>query len=312
MGMFGNSKRPVFKPSVYQPGRRSRRMPRWLVLLFTGIVLGAGGVLFLQTNYGPQRLTAEQSEQLRSEVSTLNSERQRLQAQLSEALGQREASKTSQEQISSELAQANQRIAALTQALQVFQEAVPPDPRGGDIGVRWGEFRLQGGRIDYRTLLMRESSGPAFQGQIVIEIAGSYRNGKRDVVTADPAPLTLDRYALAQGTVPLPEGFVPRTATIRVIDAQEHLHAMRIYYVRGEGQAFAPADGAGAPAAAPPVTGQIAPPPQAAAPQQVPQAVETAAASAAESVPAARPRRIEQPYTPPQSELRMTVIPAGQ
>ena len=44
--MFGRSQRAVFKPSVYQPGQRTRRMPRWLVLLLVGIALGAGGVLF--------------------------------------------------------------------------------------------------------------------------------------------------------------------------------------------------------------------------------------------------------------------------
>ena len=43
--MFGKSQRAVFKPSVYQPGQRTRRMPRWLVLLLVGIGLGAGGVL---------------------------------------------------------------------------------------------------------------------------------------------------------------------------------------------------------------------------------------------------------------------------
>ena len=37
MGMFGRSQRAVFKPSVYQPGQRTRRMPRWLVLLLVGI-----------------------------------------------------------------------------------------------------------------------------------------------------------------------------------------------------------------------------------------------------------------------------------
>ena len=37
--MFGKSQRAVFKPSVYQPGQRTRRMPRWLVLLLVGIGL---------------------------------------------------------------------------------------------------------------------------------------------------------------------------------------------------------------------------------------------------------------------------------
>lgn len=124
---FGRSQRQVFKPSVYQPGKRTRRMPRWLVLLLVGIALGAGGVLFLQTNYGPQRLTVEQSEQLHTELSAANLERQRLQTQLDEAIGQRDANKSTHEQLTTDLAQARTRIDTLNQELLLFQDAMPPD-----------------------------------------------------------------------------------------------------------------------------------------------------------------------------------------
>lgn len=96
MGMFGNSGRPVFKPSVYQPGRHNRRLPRGLGLLCIGIVLGAGGVLFLQTNYGPPRLSTEQSEQVRSELNAATLERQRLQDQIDDLQHQLQASRAAQ------------------------------------------------------------------------------------------------------------------------------------------------------------------------------------------------------------------------
>lgn len=231
---FGRSQRAVFKPSVYQPGKRSRRMPRWLVLLLIGIVLGAGGVLFLQTNYGPQRLTAEQSEQLHSELSAANLERQRLQSQLDETRAQRDASQTASQQQTTELAQARSRIEALTQEIAIFQDAVPPDPRGGDIGVRWGEFRQQAGQLGYQTLIMREKEGgQTFQGAVTFEVSGNYKNGRRDNVTSEPVAIKLDRYTHAQGSMALPEGFTARTVTVRVIDAQSRQQAMRIYYVRG-------------------------------------------------------------------------------
>ena len=44
--MLGSSKRTVFKPTAYGSSRRKRRIPRWFVLLLTGIALGAGGLLF--------------------------------------------------------------------------------------------------------------------------------------------------------------------------------------------------------------------------------------------------------------------------
>jgi len=232
--VFGRSQRAVFKPSVYQPGKRTRRMPRWLVLLLIGIVLGAGGVLFLQTNYGPQRLTAEQSEQLHSELSTANLDRQRLQSQLDETRTQRDANQATQQQLTADLGEARARIESLTQELDVFQDAIPPDPRGGDIGVRWANFRQeQSGQLAYRTLIMRDKAdGPAFQGTITLEVEGGYRNGRRDTITADPVALQLQRYSHAQGTVALPEGFTARTVTVRVLDAQSRQQAMRIYYVR--------------------------------------------------------------------------------
>ncbi|KCV23280.1 hypothetical protein AZ28_3340 [Bordetella pertussis B200] len=219
---------------MYQPGKRTRRMPRWLVLLLVGIALGAGGVLFLQTNYGPQRLTVEQSEQLHTELSAANLERQRLQTQLDEAIGQRDANKSTHEQLTTDLAQARTRIDTLNQELLLFQDAMPPDPRGGDIGVRSAVFKRQPGQLSYQVLIMRENhAGPAFKGNVTLAIEGNYANGRRGTLTPDPLALDLQRYNNTQGVLPLPDGFTPRSVTIRVLDGQQKQHAMRIYYVRG-------------------------------------------------------------------------------
>ena len=84
-------------------------------------------MLFLQTNYGPQRLTVEQSEQLHSELSAANLERQRLQSQLEETTQQRDANKTGHEKLTSDLAEARSKIDALNKELVLFQDAMPPD-----------------------------------------------------------------------------------------------------------------------------------------------------------------------------------------
>ncbi len=232
MGMFGRSSRAVFKPSVYQPGKRSRRMPRWLVVLLIGVGLGAGGVLFLQANYGPQRLTVEQSEQLRSELSAANIDRQRLQVELDETRRQRDANQSTHEQLTADLAQARARLEAQTQEMQMFVDAAPPDPRGSAIGVRWAEFRAEGGALQYQILLMQDEPGATpFEGNIVLSVAGS--QGRRSqTIESDPVPVTLGRYSQTRNAMTLPEGFRPRTVTIRVLDAQQKQQAMRIYYVR--------------------------------------------------------------------------------
>lgn len=233
MGMFGSSRKNVFKPSAYEPGRRTRRVPRWLVLLCIGIVLGAGGLLFIQSNYGPRQLTVEESQRLLGDLNTATRDRETLQGQLTEAQGQSKQSQSAEQKAASDLARANERIATLTQTLQILQDAVPADPRGGTIGIRWGEFVSRGGEVGYRALVMRDQAGkqPVFEGQFVVELSGT-RNGHADTIVSQPASFTLDRFAPLQGAIPLADGFVPRQATLRVTDAQGRAQSMRIFFVR--------------------------------------------------------------------------------
>ncbi|MGY6272107.1 DUF6776 family protein [Achromobacter denitrificans] len=231
--MFGRSQRAVFKPSVYQPGQRTRRMPRWLVLLLVGIALGAGGVLFLQTNYGPQRLTVEQSEQLHSELSASNLERQRLQSQLEEATQQRDANKAGHEKLTSDLAEARSKIETLDKELVLFQDAMPADPRGGNLGIRSATFKRAPGLLDFQVLVMREDrQGAPFKGTLTFSIEGSYPNGRSATVTPEGPTLDVDRYDYAIGQLKLPDGFTPKVVVLRVLDGSQKQHAMRIYYVR--------------------------------------------------------------------------------
>jgi hypothetical protein len=233
MGMFGRSQRAVFKPSVYQPGQRTRRMPRWLVLLLVGIALGAGGVLFLQTNYGPQRLTVEQSEQLHTELSASNLERQRLQSQLEEATQQRDANKSGHEKLTTDLAEARSKIETLNKELVLFQDAMPPDPRGGNLGIRSATFKRAPGLLDFQVLVMREDrQGAPFKGTLTFSIEGTYPNGRAATVTPEGPTLDVDRYDYAIGQLKLPDGFTPKVVVLRVMDGAQKQHAMRIYYVR--------------------------------------------------------------------------------
>lgn len=136
MGMFGEPRQQVFKPSIYQPGRRSRRLPRWLVLLGIGIAAGAGGVVFLQTNYGPPHLSTEQSEQVRSELNAATLERQRLQAQIDDLQRQLAASRAAQPQSQAApaapqpaIAPAEPAVSVTTPAEQQSMPAMPTMPR---------------------------------------------------------------------------------------------------------------------------------------------------------------------------------------
>ncbi len=233
MGMFGRSQRASFKPSVYQPGKRSRRMPRWLVLLLVGIAIGAGGVLFLQANYGPQRLTVEQSETLHSDLSAANVDRQRLQSQLTEATQQRDAARTGGQQTTTDLATARKTIESLQADVKLFMDSVPPDPRGGPIGVRAADLAREPGQVNYKILIMRDDpKGAPFEGTIELAVQGRYTNGRTNTLTSEPIKVKLDKYEQLSGQMAVPANFTSRQVTIRVLDGAQRQQAMRIYNLR--------------------------------------------------------------------------------
>ena len=81
--MFGKS-RPVVID--YGHRRKSRRVPRWLVLLGLGIALGAGGLWLAQERYLPPRLSPAESLRLRHAFEQADAQRAQLQLQLEHLL----------------------------------------------------------------------------------------------------------------------------------------------------------------------------------------------------------------------------------
>ena len=230
--MFGSSKRSAFRPTAYGQTRR-RGIPRWLVLLITGIVLGAGGLLFLQKSYGPTRLTVEQSEQLHYDLNSANMDKQRLQAQLNQhAKDLKDASSRIQSQ-ESELQRRQSEIDRLSTDLALFTETAPEDPRGTSPGIRAVSLRYEDGQLDYHILVMQDADkAQPFSGQVSLTAAGRYSNGRNGNVDLEPFPVSLERYTHLQGTVEVPEGFTPREVTIQIrADGSERVSAMRVIRV---------------------------------------------------------------------------------
>ena len=86
--------RTSFKPIPYQRTNHRRTIPAWMIILVVGILLGGSGVLFLQTSYGPKRLSSTDAQKLTDELTSSNIERQRLQTELDELKTTLEAAKT--------------------------------------------------------------------------------------------------------------------------------------------------------------------------------------------------------------------------
>ncbi|CAM5781388.1 hypothetical protein [Castellaniella caeni] len=218
---FG-SNRPTFKPTPYGYTRRSRGIPRWLLLLITGIVLGAGGVLFLQRSYGPQRLTVEQSEQLRMDLNTASLENQRL-ATESKTLHQgiKEAQGAQQDD-AAKIEQLRKRAADMEAGVASLLAAIPPDPRGSNPGIRYTDMQIQPDGLHYQVLLIQEPAKDQtdvgnLRGEVKLVGIGSYPNGNTAYVSLGSQPLDMGRYVVVQGQTELPKAYRLRQVTVQVM-----------------------------------------------------------------------------------------------
>lgn len=215
--MFGQSKPVVLQP--YGSRRKRGRPPKWLVLLLSGIAVGAAGVVLVQERYLPPRLSAAESTKLRSEYETAASDRVRLQQALADTQKQLATAHADTQRLSAELATSQARNEELRNDIGVAVAALPPDPRGGAVEVRAGRFTTRSGALVYDVVLTREHrSGKPMTGVLQLQVAGVSSKGPETTVALKPVPLSLDSHEVVRGSQPLPEGFRPREATVQVLD----------------------------------------------------------------------------------------------
>jgi multidrug efflux pump subunit AcrA (membrane-fusion protein) len=229
--MFGSS-RPVVIDRY--GSRRSRRVPRWLLLLLFGIAVGAGGVVWIQENYLPPRLSAGETAQLRSDYTQADAERNQLKKDLAEATTRLDAALTDGKSGAGELAASRQTVERLRANLAFVADALPPDPRGGTVEVRAGRFVAAPGKLDYDVLLYRDKAGGKPLGGVVqFVLSGESSRGGPTTVAIKPLPVSIGQHEGLTGSLPLPEGFRPRQATINVLDRPDGRSlGMRVMYVK--------------------------------------------------------------------------------
>ncbi|HLS43066.1 MAG TPA: DUF6776 family protein [Paenalcaligenes sp.] len=213
------SKRPAFKPTAYGYSRRKRRIPRWLVLMLTGVVIGVGGLLFIQTSYGPTRLTTEQSEQLHFELNSANAENQRLQSQLAQVSRELDDAQNQLESQRNKIENHDATVAGLQRDIDLFTEAMPADPRGTSPGIHAANFRFADGRLHHSILVMQSANfDSTFAGQMKLVVTGRYTNGRTGHIEVEPFDISVDRYNYVEGDSAMPEGFTPRQVTIQIFE----------------------------------------------------------------------------------------------
>ncbi|MAK55682.1 MAG: hypothetical protein CML17_07560 [Pusillimonas sp.] len=217
MALFGSSNRNTFKPTPYGATRKKRRVPRWLILMLTGIVLGAGGVLFVQKSYGPTLLTVEQAEQLRQDLNSANLDKQRLQSQLNRITHELKESQAALTAQTNRADSAEETVEGLKDDVLLLASAVAPDPRGTSPGIRAADFENAEDQLNYTLLVMQDSpDAPTFNDVMDFAVAGRYPNGRATTLDIPAGSVSIGHYSQLEGSVELPNGFRATQVTIRI------------------------------------------------------------------------------------------------
>ncbi|MDP2032249.1 MAG: hypothetical protein Q8K29_02435 [Polaromonas sp.] len=230
--MFRRSRAVTF--SRYDQRRSRWALPRWLWLLLAGAAAGAGGLLYLQTEVLPPRLTVDASARLNSAYTQAEAERVRLAQGLAQAEGQLAAAVAARSALDKDLASNRAAVQGLQADLAALVETLPPDPRGSPVAVRAMRFEFTAGQLAYGVVLTRErNAGKPMAGVLQLVVTGDASRRGEVAVTLPPVAIAVGRHAVLHGAQPLPEGFRPRQTTVRVLGANGGpLLGMRVALVR--------------------------------------------------------------------------------
>lgn len=214
--MFGQARPVVFDP--YRRQRRRGRPPKWLVLLLTGITLGAAGVIVVEQRYLPPRLSFEESTELREAFGKAEAERLRLKAELDGTSKRLADALAGEKKRSDELAASRGAVDGLRSSIATLVAALPPDPRGGDIEVRAGRFIASAGQLAYDVVLTRPGApSRPLDGVMQLVVSGAAQ-GRETTVALPPVALKIAGHEVLRGSAKLPDGFMPKQTTVQLLD----------------------------------------------------------------------------------------------
>lgn len=218
---------------------------RWLAalcLLAIGLALGAaGGYRYARQSAAPADtvvITAEQAAAQDAAIRQGQAESRFLRAQLDTADGEIAVERAARQELETQLRGVQEELGRVRDRLAFFEQLLPPGPEGA-VDIRGAEIQREGQGLKYRVLLMRSGrSDTPFTGMLRFQAAGVL---KGETVSVDLAPMQLkadtpadpgavpaagggplalqfDQYQRSEGVLELPEGFVPETVTVSVLE----------------------------------------------------------------------------------------------
>ncbi|KRC70343.1 hypothetical protein D3C87_507340 [compost metagenome] len=230
----------------YSPPRLARNgLVRLCAAMLLGVLLGgAAGFFHARKLYRPQdavvisaRQAEEQEDTMRQQATQLRYTR----GQLDTADGELVIERSARQELEAQLHAAQAEVGRVRDQLAFYEQLLPPGPEGS-VDIRGVQIDREGGGLRYKVLLMRSgrNGGTPFAGALRFQATGIL---KGETVTVDLAPmqvkaesgpvtatgdniaaaslaLQFDQYQRSQGILAVPEGFVPESVTISVLEGE--------------------------------------------------------------------------------------------
>lgn len=225
-----------FKPVAFDPYRKQRAgwgPPRWLAYLLIGALIGASGVILVQERMLEPRLSASESQSLRTALEQSERDRERLRADLAATTSKLDTTLAENKAIASELAADRERTKNSRADFEFLVAALPPDPRGGTVEVRAARLTKQRGALGYEVLLARSKPGAQPVAGVMQFVVAGVAGGSERHITLEPIKVSVGSHQSLRGSLTLPESFTPRQTTINVLDRVGGKSlGMRVLYVQ--------------------------------------------------------------------------------
>ena len=239
-------KPPLFMPadsSTTPQSRSAGGLTRVFVGLLIGVLLGGSASFFYARKlYRPQDavvISARQAEVQEEAMRQQSTQLRYTQGQLDTADGELVIERAARQELETQLRAAQAEVGRVRDQLAFYEQLLPPGPEGS-VDIRGVEIDRSGGGLRYKVLLMRSgrNGGSPFSGALRFQATGVLKGETVKVdlapmqvkaesgsvaIPGDNAPtsplaLQFDQYQRSQGILALPEGFVPESVTVSVLE----------------------------------------------------------------------------------------------
>ncbi len=214
------------------------------MLLLGVLVGGIAGFFHARQLYRPQDAVVISVQQAEAQDEAMRQQATQLRyirGQLDKADGELVIERSARQELETQLHAAQAELGRVRDQLAFYEQLLPPGPEGS-VDIRSMQIDREGGGLRYKVLLMRSgrNGGTPFAGALRFQATGVL---KGETVTVDLAPmqvkaeagpvtatgenltaaslaLQFDQYQRSQGILAVPDGFVPESVTVSVLEGE--------------------------------------------------------------------------------------------